>query len=355
MTKKTLAVLLLCSTALLSACGASGPDPRDTDSPFGVLDFFAWNHDWNKHHYGEAELEKAAQMIQDAGIGFVRMDFLWADIEPEQGKFDFAKYDKIVEILAKHDLKILGLLNYNTKWSAKEWNAAPDPALFSNYATEVVKRYKKRVKYWEIWNEPDDRLYWQPQDYMKAYTELLKTVTPAIKKADKTSRVVLGGTAKYIPHALLHIYRNGGKDYFDVVNAHPFQDPRLPEAMSQLKGAHFAMRKVMERYGDGDKEIWFTELGAPGVQTPAKENGWWLGLSPSEDLQARYLTKIYTATLKMKGVKRVFWAFFRDLNGFFEDGVNNFGLVRNDMTPKPSYEAYKKYIQEYNAAHAPKS
>src|SRR5688572_17416330 len=87
---------------------------RHDCSPYGVLAFVAWNHDWNDHHFKYPnDIELAAQRMQDAGIHWVRMDFLWADIEPEPGRHDFERYDGIVAILRKHKLCILGVLEYN--------------------------------------------------------------------------------------------------------------------------------------------------------------------------------------------------------------------------------------------------
>ena len=346
--------LIFLSLVLNTGCSnADRVDTRDSDSPFGILEFLVWNHEWNKYHYPDDEtVEKAAAMMKEAGVGFVRMDFLWDDIEPVQHQFEFAKYDRIVEILENYDIKILGLLNYNTPWSADAWNSAPNRSLYVNYAKEVVKRYKKKIKYWEIWNEPDDKLYWQPQDYMQSYTLLLKELYPALKKVDPTCVIVMGGIAKYIPQSLKHIYVNGGKDYFDVVNSHPFQDPRLPQAKYQLHGAYKGMRTVMEQFGDGDKDIWFTELGCPGINKKEKTYGWWLGVSPSEEQQAKWLSKVYRNALKWKGVKKVFWAFFRDLPGFFDSSVNDFGMVRLDFSKKPAYEAYQKMTREYYETHS---
>jgi polysaccharide biosynthesis protein PslG len=344
------AMSLMLATLLMGCARADGNDPRDTDNPFGLLVFLHWNDEWNKFHYGKDEdMQKAVEMIKALNVGMVRMDFLWADIEPEEGKFDFKKYDKIMNLFWKNDIKVLGLLNYNAPWAAKEWNAAPDPDLYTKYAVKVVKRYKNKIKYWEIWNEPDDPLYWYPITYdMKAYTQLLKTVYPAMKKADPTCVVVMGGIAKFVPQSLKHIYKNGGKDYFDVVNAHPFQDPRLASALNQLRGTVKSLRKVMEEFGDGDKEIWFTEIGCPGLPPSEVSFGWWFGTSPTEDQQAKWMAKVYKHVFKWKGVKRVFWAFFRDWPGFFESSVNDFGIVRDDFSPKPAYTRYKEIISEYS-------
>ena len=93
------------------------------------------------------------------------MDFLWSDIEPRPGTFDFKKYDFIVDLVSRHNIKILGLLLYSPAWSEAPWNHAPDPLLYAQYARAVsVARYRDRIKHWEIWNEPDHATYWQPQD-----------------------------------------------------------------------------------------------------------------------------------------------------------------------------------------------
>jgi len=77
-----------------------------------------------------------------------------------------------------------GVLEYNPSWRQAEWNAAPIPADYAAYAAATVRHFKGRVKYWGIWNEPDSKTYWQPQDDMAAYSELLKMVYPVIKRED---------------------------------------------------------------------------------------------------------------------------------------------------------------------------
>lgn len=316
-------------------------DPRDSDSPYGVLAFLAWDHDWNQYHFGGDKVEKAAALMKEAGIGFVRMDFLWTDIELVPNRFDFRKYDKIVDSLTKNGIKIVGLLEYNPAWSGGDWNAAPDRALYVKYASAVVKHYGDKVKYWEIWNEPDSPFYWKPQDNLKSYAELLKAVYPAMKQVDPSCRVLMGGLASTYSVNLKRLYQHGAGKSFDIVNIHPFVDPLKSNALERLRGEYRGIRRVMEANGDGEKEIWFTEIGCPGVKTPDRTNGWWEGLSPTEAQQALWVEKIYTEPLAWKGVKKIFWAFFRDTPGHFKSGVDTFGLVRDDFSKKPAFEAYK--------------
>ena len=317
-------------------------DSRDSESAFGVLAFLALNHSWNTHQYDTLEkIEQAATLMQEAGIGFVRIDFLWLDLEPEQGIFDFSRYDKIVDILNKHNIKILGILEYNPSWRQGPWNQPPDLELYNKFVRRVVEHFKDRVKYWEIWNEPDSNFYWTPQDEMKTYTELLKNTYPAIKAIDPTSKVLIGGLSKMPNISLKRVYQQGGKDFFDIVNIHPFVDPLTNEPINTVRAIYLSVRKIMTQYGDQEKSIWFTEIGCPGVESSNPENNWWNGVSPTEQQQATWVQQLYSQCLGWEGVEKIFWAFFRDTNKHFKSGVDYFGLIRHDFSQKPSFFAYK--------------
>jgi polysaccharide biosynthesis protein PslG len=337
--------IVFCTLAFLTlapAVSTAADDPRDTDSPFGVLDFLQWDSAQFHHHYDLDKVERAAAMMEEAGVGMVRMDILWADVEPQKGTFVFAKYDKILDALDRHHIKVLAILEYNPNWRKDEWNAAPIVDDYLAYASTTVAHFKDHIRYWEIWNEPDSKTYWEPQDDMTAYSRLLKAVYPVIKKEDPTAKVVLGGMTENGTFAIRHIYQKAGKNSFDVVNIHPFVNSLKPNAIQTMKGIHTSLMRVMTEFKDGDKPIWFTEIGCPGVPKPSRENGWWQGPAPTEEQQAEWVTAVYTNALQWKGVQKVFWAFFRDTNDFFHNGVDYFGLIRDDMSEKPAYDAYKK-------------
>ncbi len=316
-------------------------DKRGTDSSCGVLDFLPWDHSWNGHHYSREKVKTGARLMKEAGIGIVRMDFIWDDVQPTKTTWDFEKYDFLTDTLDRNGIKVLGLLDYNAGW-AGEWNSAPDPAAFVVYVRAVVKRYKGKVKYWELWNEPNMSIYWVPQDGMKAYTSLLKKVYKAIKAEDPTAEVVLGGLSGDAAGSLWQVYRNGGKDSFDVVNFHPFQNPHNADAMTRMKDEYRAVYNAMKKNGDGEKPIWFTELGCPGMPAGKTTADWWKGKNPNEAEQAAWLKKVYGEPLKWKGVEKIFWAFFRDTPDHFLTGTDYFGLVREDFSKKPAFEAYRQ-------------
>jgi len=313
------------------------------NNPFGVLEFLHWNHVWNHYKYASCkDIQKAASLMNRAHVGWVRMDFLWSDIEPKENQFDFAKYDAIVDILNSRGIHILGILNYSADWASScgKWNCKPkDNKLFVDYAVEVIKRYKGKVKYWEVWNEPDSVTYWKEQDGLKSYSELLKSVYLAAKKANPDCKILNGGIANGLG-SINHLYENGAKDYFDILNIHFFESPLHAGSIHAVENYPKLAYKIMQRNGDGNKKIWITETGCPGVKPGKSTANWWVGDNPDERQQAAWLKDVYTQLLQDAHVEKVFWAFFRDTKEHWENGVDYFGLVRWDYSIKPALKAY---------------
>lgn len=317
---------------------------KNESNPFGVLEFLHWDHAWNSYKYPcEKDLARVISLIKGAGVGIVRMDFLWEDIEPRKSEFNFAKYDKIVKMLSQENIAILAILNYNVSWTSPgaKWNTAPkDNKLFVNYAAKLIKRYKGKIKYWEIWNEPDSGTYWEPQDGLKSYCRLLKEVYIAAKKVNPECKILNGGLASGLG-SINRLYDNGAGGYFDILNIHFFETPLNANSIKAVTAYPKLAYKIMSRNGDADKLIWITEIGCPGVKKTIQTKNWWMGKNPDEQQQAQWVTKVYSELLKNNKVEKIFWAFFRDCNNHWGTGVDYFGLVRWDFSEKPSFQAYR--------------
>ncbi len=108
-----------------------------------------------------------------------------------------------------------------------------------------------------------------------------------------------------------------------------------------MQHMHKFVCRAMETYQDADKPIWFTEVGCPGMEDPQASKNWWLGANPDQQVQANWITTVYTEALQWKNVKKIFWCFFRDTQDHFACGSDYDGLVRHDFSKKPSFEAYK--------------
>lgn len=320
------------------------------ESPFGVLEFLHWNHPWNNYKYSsKKDLEKVVALMKEAGVSWVRMDFLWEEIESENGKFKFDKYDELVNLLSRNNINILAILDYSADWakSCPEWNCPPkENQLFVNYAVRVIEHYKDKIKYWEIWNEPDSGTYWTSQDGLKSYCALLKEVYIAAKKADPDCKILNGGLANGLA-SVNKLYDNGAKNYFDILNIHIFESPLNPGSIKRVIAYPQLAYKVMSRNGDSHKKIWVTEIGCPGVKRGQKVNNWWMGKNPTEDQQAQWVKEVYSQLLKISSAEKIFWAFFRDCKGHWDNGVDYFGLVRWDFSKKPSLKSYQECFQNW--------
>jgi hypothetical protein len=74
---------------------------------------------------------------------------------------------------------------------------------------------------------------------------------------------------------------------------------------------------------------------------------WWLGTNPTEKQQAEWVGAVYSELLKQPAVEKVFWAFFRDTDRHWDNGVDYFGLVRWDFSKKPSFISYQKSVNQW--------
>ncbi|OVE78418.1 hypothetical protein BVX98_00210 [bacterium F11] len=323
--------------------------------PFGLLAFLHWNHDWNRHHFPEKLLPKAVDQIADLGIRMVRLDILWCDVQLPSGQFDFDRYHNIISLLKERNIDTLGLLQYN-KFRVDEnnqeiWNHPPENfSEFSNYVSQTVQHFKNQVKHWEIWNEPNLPFYWTgPKDGLKRYSELLKESYLAAKKADSQCLVLNGGLASPVMEDVTNLYQAGAAPFFDILNIHTFFNPISPAVLEDFDHLIKGIRSIMDTNADTNKPIWITEVGCPGLPDGTPQQNWFSGGSMNETQQADWLEIIYERRLHHPSLKKIFWAFYRDLEGEFKDATDYLGIVRNDLTPKPAYWRFKKIIETHNS------
>ena len=119
---------------------------------------------------------------------------------------------------------------------------------------DLVSRYKDRIKYWMLWNEPN--LAMSPADYVTNY---LGPLYRAAHKADPDARVIGPDCCGVNPAWLDAVYKAGGK--MDIVDMHPYTGHNRGWEEHGLPAAWEDVRKVMVDNGDAAKEYWSTESG----------------------------------------------------------------------------------------------
>lgn len=231
--------------AVLAAAVAAG-----TFSPYGVVT------DGSRSEY--AMHEDLADLIKVGGMGYERVDWDWRACQKEKdGAFDFSRYDKIVEADEARGITVLPIVYGPPRWAYPAWQNLDG---YSAFVRETVRRYGKRMPVIEIWNEQNISSFWKEPNPTN-YLALLKVAYTAAKEADPSVRVALGGTAGWAHGFIRSLYEIGAKDYFDIVNVHPYCYPYAPE--EPLRKGFEKLRKIMSDFGDAEKPIWFTEIGWP--------------------------------------------------------------------------------------------
>lgn len=370
---------------LLRAQPNTAPDVpiNHTDvSPYGVNTFL-------QQEVEVAKRERQLQMIAEAGFNMIRQQFPWDDIEIS-GRGDFtdrrndlnsdgliddsdaisswAKYDNIVELAEKYGIEIQARLDNPPKWSRanpESGDKAPpdDYQDFVNYAVAVAGRYKGRIRYYQIWNEPNANEEWGKGPVNpEAYTDLLCRTYRALKQVDPQLVVISGPLSPTVSLTeqnlndfifLQRMYEAGAKDCFDVMSAQGYgfysgpTDRRMrPTTLTYAR--HMYIRDMMVANGDAHKAIWISEAAwNPQPEDPSLVNSQYGNFGiVTEEQAARYMPLAYQrAQEEWPWLGNIsYWFFKRPSDYEKNQAFYYFRMVEPDFTPLPVYKSMKHYI-----------
>ncbi len=343
--------------------------------PFGVNTFLEQ----------EAEPEKrdrSLRLIAEAGFHWIRQEFPWEDIEIH-GKGDFEdrrhepyrsaweKYDNIVELAEAYDLEIIARLSNPPSWSRaagdEHGTYAPPDNLedYGDYVATVAERYKGRIRFYQIWNEPNIYPEWgnQPVD-AAAYTRLLCLAYQRIKAVDPEAVILSGALAPTDQLGTLtaengnnlmdtlflqQMYDAGAQGCFDIVAVNSYMlwsgptDRRVRPQLVNFSRPLW-VRDVMVANGDAAKPIWITEMNSSAVPESLPANYGRV----TEEQQARYAVLALERIREewpWVGVTNV-WFFKRATDQEKDQSWYYFRLMEPDFTPLPIYDALKDYMND---------
>jgi len=235
--------------------------------------------------------------LWDAHIG-------WLNLEKEKGQWQFDTLDRYLEIAREREVELLLPLGLSPKWasarpeepSAYAPGAAAEPKNiedWQNYVRTVGTRYRGRLPYYEIWNEPNWKRFFtgsteQMFELAREAHEILKPLDPEIAIVSPSATDGKHGAAWLADYFAL-----GGVDYSDIIGFHFYVGPG--EGPEDAIPVIQEVQQVMSDYGVADKPLWNTEAG-------------WLGDQPFEDPQTSvaYVARAYILNWA-SGVERLYW------------------------------------------------
>src|SRR5260221_13533660 len=172
------------------------------------------------------------KMIAGAGFRWVRMDFKWDVTEHERGRYDFAEYDRLMKALDEYKIQALFILDYGNP--LYDHGAPPRTAetrqAFARWAVAAAKHFSNRSVIWEIYNEPNNPLFWPPQPNVSEYIELNLAVARAFRSEVPKEQLSGPAVSKIDSSFLDACFKAGLLDYRYAVSVHPYRqtNPETP-------------------------------------------------------------------------------------------------------------------------------
>jgi len=290
----------------------------------------------------------------------LRMPIFWFECEPQQGEYDFAAVDREIGAAAARGIRVLPFVYGTPSWIGPEQARAPlasaSLAEWKGFLRTLVARYGPRgsfwrerthrepIRRWQIWNEPNFRLYWAPKIEPDGYAKLLRASAATIRDADPAAKIVLAGIAPVgdgmptwaFMRRLLRV--PGVVHDFDFAALHPYS-ANILELDYQLQ----KVRTAMAAGGAGRKPLIVTEFGV------ASQGSYPSAFVEGEAGQARFLREAYARLLRMRHRWRIagaYWFTWRDEAAAdphcsFCQGA---GLLRLDGSAKSAWFAYRRVV-----------
>jgi len=254
--------------------------------------------------------------------------FYWAAYERERGKPDYAYTDAVVAWAKQHGIRLKGHpLLWDHQAGVPKWAGGkqPPPDLQKARVTEICKRFAGKIEFWEVVNEPshcrgveiDGPYRWARAADPKAHLIL------------NDYHVMADGYPPFF--ALLQKALADGTPFDGLgIQAHEPRTMRFP--LDQV-------RQVLDRYATLGKAIHITEFTPASAGAPitgSHRKGIW-----NETAQAEYAERFYRVVFGHPATVALTWWDLSDSGSWLKGG----GLLRNDLSPKPAYDALWRLIR----------
>ncbi len=313
---------------------------QPTEDPFilGVC-----SHDL---HLGDST-SKGVQLLKQAGIESVRTDAHWAFLERRRDQLKVEPHwPKYLAGNEAQGIDSLFILGYGNRFhgDGEKPRSEPVRTAFNRYVAFTAEQFRGRIKHYEIWNEWDVEDPVDPQ-FTADYARLITDAAGIIRQHDPDAKVLAGAvTTKGIESGFaLRLIEAGIMQSVDGLSLHPYVHCRsrgenTPEAWIEwLAGVDMELSRAANQ----PVPLYLTEMAWPAHQGAC-------GID--ETLQAAYLARSFFLARTLANVRGYWWYDLRNDGTDKREREHNFGLLRQDYSPKPAYrvlEAISPIIKDY--------
>ncbi len=307
-----------------------------------------------------------------AGADTDRIEALWSSIEPlppSEAKARGVPLFNWGPVVSRYRTMIRGgirpiVVAYGTpEWARSPgWNRPgsctsctfpPSPQHVGDWQAFLrsLMTHLPRMSALEVWNEPNFVSFFAPHPNPAMYARLLRGADEAARQANFHRPILTGGLSPNAPSRgkippaqfLARVYEIDGKRSFDGIGAHPYpaQEPWVAGMTKNLE----QLRRVSERFNDGSKPLWITEVGIGGA------GGGTGHFNVPLDQQGPVLARMYDAARRLN--VRLFLIYtLSDLGGTSRFGT--YGVMSPALRPKPAYCYLAQHVGGMRACPVPR-
>lgn len=302
-------------------------------------------HGWGRGDYRYLDLLAAA------GVGVVRDDVMWEACERKKGEYAFeGRLKALVRGLDERGIRFHPVLN-----GKNDLYADPlDADAYAKFAAAFVREFKGVVTSCDIFNEPHNfafpRVYlpeggqfreWQCRadaPWIPKHAAATRKAVEAIRAADPAFSAGVGVEDYW--SFFKHMLKGDLVRADDLVSIHPYDhERRPPEGNWFFRDGGREVREYLKEHG-GATRLAITECGWTTYDATRDAAHAFVGNYPpcTYAQQAQCLIRFWILA-RQHGIE------FACQYDFMDDGPrrnyteDNFGLVREDCTPKPSFAA----------------
>jgi hypothetical protein len=302
----------------------------------------------------DRDIQRELDGMRSTGATWLRLGFLWSSIEHQPGQYRWRGLDRVVALARQRGFRIVANVSYTPAWArpANCRDMMCPPANIDNYARfmgALVRHYAPLgVTTYEVWNEPNQFLWWKPRPDPRRYAEMVSKAYAAAHRATRNVTVLAGVFApapdsrsgtQLNPRTFLEgMYRAGVAGRFDALSFHPYsgdQDPRTQAYWNMMLSVGPDLVGIMRRHGDGAKKIWGTEMSY------STSRG---GRGVTEARQAVLFQLAFETWRRQSYAGPLFIFNYRDMGTNPRLIADNYGLVKRNFTPKQALYTIRREL-----------
>jgi hypothetical protein len=319
--------------------------------------------------------DRIMNIVRDLHFNWVKQQVEWKDTENPKGTHYWEEIDNIVNSALSRNSKVMLTVVKAPIWATDGLNGFPrDPQDFGDFMRAMAAHFKGRVDAYELWNE--ENLSGETGDVNPGrFVELLKAGYLGVKASDPNAIVVSGALSptgvndplgKREPGAMgalsdpvfleqMYQYHDGEvRRYFDVLGTHPYgfnnpPDTNWPDNPSTTVPMGYynthnsfyfrrieEQRVIMEKYGDGQKQMWVTEYGWCSDVRP---DGYGECKYTSPQQQGEYIVGAMQRSRKYYPWMGVMFLWNLNFSTFqpWYTGPSHFSILNPDWSARPAY------------------